>query len=428
MTYQDAIDFLFNSFPVFQNKGAGAYKPGLDTTRALSRAFGDPHRCFKSIHVGGTNGKGSTAHTLAAILQSAGYRVGLFTSPHLVDFRERIRVDGEMIPEEEVIGFVRRYRSIATGMSPSFFELTTIMAFDYFAKKHVDVAVVEVGLGGCLDSTNIIMPELSVITNISYDHTALLGNTLEAIAGEKAGIIKPGVPVVVGESQGGVREVFRHRAEETGSPVVYADDRPLEFSIATDGMMVYESTPFGKVTGELSGDCQPKNAATVMAAVLCMRDRGWDIPDSAVADGFACVISLTGLKGRWMTLAESPRVICDTGHNEGGWRYIASRLGRIAGVKHLVIGFVSDKDVSAILGLISGIRDKRLYFTSPSVERGMDVNELASRASDMGLRGECFSNVDDALVAAMEASSKDDTVFVGGSTFVVADLLKNCVL
>lgn len=422
--YREAIDFLFNSFPAFHDKGAGAYKPGLERTRALAGEFGNPHRGLDVIHVGGTNGKGSTSHTLAAVLQSAGYRTGLFTSPHLVDFRERIRIDGRMISREEVIDFVDRFRRSDFQEGPSFFELTTIMAFDHFARNGVDIAVVEVGLGGRLDSTNIVTPRLSVITNISRDHTMFLGDTPEQIASEKAGIIKPGVPVVVGRASGGVRAVFERKAVECGSPILFAFERLTGVSAARSGDgWLYSDTPFGEIFGELSGDCQPENARTVMASVELLRNQGLDIGDDAVARGFASVAGMTGLMGRWMTVGSSPRIICDTGHNEDGWRFIASRLHEIPGRKRIVVGFVSDKDVAAILNLMSEIGNSTFYLTRPSVERAMPVGELAEKCRQAGIEGRLFATVGEAVKAALADCGDDDTVFVGGSTFVVADFL-----
>ena len=422
MTYDQAIDFLYTQLPMFQRVGAPAYKPGLDTSIALAATFGNPQDSYKTIHVGGTNGKGSTAHTLAAILQAAGYRTGLYTSPHLVDFRERIRVDGKMMPREEVTGFVERYMKLGFDKSPSFFELTMVMAFEYFAKAKVDVAVIEVGLGGRLDSTNIISPCLSVITNISKDHTQFLGDTLPAIASEKAGIIKPGVPVVIGESEGDVREVFAVKAESVGAPVRYADDEtPYSAAVAVDGDILYRDTPFGDITGALSGECQPKNAATIMVAVDELRKAGWHIDDRDVRKGFAEVCSMTGLMGRWMRIGEAPFTVCDTGHNTGGWQYLARQLDASPGVKHVVIGFVNDKDVTSILKMLPA--DARYYFTRASIARALDEKVLAENAGALGLKGTAYPAVGEAYAAARSAASPSDTIFIGGSTFVVADLL-----
>ena len=375
MTYQETLDYLYTQTPVFQRDGASAYKPGLDTARALSAAFGDPHRRYRAVHVGGTNGKGSTAHTLAAIFRSAGLRTGLYTSPHLLDFRERIRVDGEMISRDAVVDFVERYLAMpdVKDRHPSFFELTMTMAFEWFALREVDIAVVEVGLGGRLDSTNIIMPELSVITNISKDHTAFLGDTLREIAVEKAGIIKPGVPVVVGEAEGDVLRVFEDAAARAGSPLVMAV--PV-VAREMDGGWLYEGCGMdgGDVYGELGGEFQPRNAATVLAAV---RTLGLpQVTADAVRAGFAGVCGLTGLRGRLTTLCCAPyTLVCDTGHNPGAWQYLGAHLAGVkAPRKTVVVGFAADKDVDTILSMMP--RDARYLFTKPSGNRGLDAAEL----------------------------------------------------
>lgn len=423
MTYQETLDYLFVQTPMFQSIGAGAYKPGLHTVEALSAMFGNPHRKFRTIHIGGTNGKGSTAHTIAAVLQSAGYRVGLFTSPHLVDFRERIRVNGRMIDRESVTGFVDRFLAAkGDSFAPSFFELTTIMAFEYFAKCDVDVAVIEVGLGGRLDSTNIISPELCVITNISLDHTALLGNTPVEIAGEKAGIIKDRTPVVIGESSSDVREVFVKTAEKHNAPIYFADDLKL-YSHATpgDGYITYHDTPWGDIRSELTGDCQLKNASTIFCALGRLTEKGFDISADNVAGGFANVCSLTGLRGRWMKVCDKPEVICDTGHNVGGWDYLSQRLSTYGSRLHMVIGFVNDKDISSILSMMP--HEANYHFVSPSVPRGLKASELAAKAAAAGLDGSVSDSVRDGYEIALSQTKEGDTIFVGGSTFVVADLL-----
>lgn len=426
MTYAEAIDFLYNSLPMFQDVGAGAYKPGLEGVLRLSEAFGNPHSQLRCIHVAGTNGKGSTSSLIAATLTASGHRTGLYTSPHLLDFRERMRIDGEMITEHEVTDFVERYRAMELPLSPSFFELTTVMAFEWFARHGVDYAVIEVGLGGRLDSTNIITPLVSVITNISLDHTALLGDTPAQIAREKAGIIKPGVPVVIGEAQGDVRKVFEETACDAGAPIQFVQDELPYVSAAHTGRTIdYFPTPFGDTLScTLTGECQPANAATTMTVLRLLRDdMGVEIPDEAAAKGFAEVAQLSGLAGRWMRLSEHPLTICDTGHNTGGWQYLSRQLAALASshTLHMVIGFVNDKDVSGILAMMP--RDARYYFTQASVRRALPADELAESARRAGLKGEAYATVADAYHAAREAAGENGAVFVGGSTFVVADQL-----
>lgn len=428
MDYESTLEFLFNQLPVFENDGSSAYKPGLERVLALSEAYGNPHRRLRAVvHVAGTNGKGSTAHTLAAIFQCAGYRTGLFTSPHLVDFRERIRVNGRKIGREEVVAFTERFRRSCSGLNPSFFELTTVMAFDHFVKEDVDVAVVEVGLGGRLDSTNIVDPDLSVITNISLDHTALLGNTLEAIAAEKAGIIKPGKPVVIGESSGSVREVFARKASEMNAPIRYADTDSEIAKAVTDGRgmaEVYATRSFGAVTGELCGSYQHANANTVLTAVKALRGLGFRLPDEAVKEGFANVCGLTGLAGRWMKLGDEPLRVCDTGHNPGGWHYLSSQIAGLHGRKHIIVGFVGDKDVEEIMREIARYNSgARFYFTAPSSHRRLPENELFSIARSAGLYGRTFASVTEAYEKALAEAGKGDSIFVGGSNYVIGELL-----
>lgn len=422
MTYDDAIDFLYGQLPVYQRDGASAYKPGLATSRALDDIFGNPHRRYPIIHVAGTNGKGSTSHTLAAVLSRAGYKVGLYTSPHIYDFRERIRVDGRKISVEAIIDFVERWRTLGSKLTPSFFELTSTMAFEYFAKEGVDIAVIETGLGGRLDSTNIVTPALSVITNISLDHTALLGDTLEAIAREKAGIIKPGVPVIIGERDFRTRPVFEEKAHEEGSKLLYAE--PLEWTEDCEGMH-YPLTPFGELTGELTGDFQAKNAATIVAALSELKQLGFSFSDIAVKEGFANVCRDTGLFGRWTKLSSSPTVIADTGHNIGAWEYIAKRLSELPSDSkiHLIIGFVNDKDISAILKKISEIdRMIKFYFSSPSVPRGLAAGDLALKCEPFGFHGSVIPDVNEALSSARLDAAASDIILIAGSNFLIADL------
>ena len=408
MDYQATLDYLYNSAPLFQQVGAGAYKEGLANTWALDEHLGHPHRSYRTIHIAGTNGKGSCSHTLAAILQEAGYRVGLYTSPHLLDFRERIRVNGQPVPEEYVIRFVEEERAFFEPLHPSFFELTTAMAFRYFADAGVDVAVVEVGLGGRLDCTNIIRPDLCIITNISLDHVQFLGNTLAKIAGEKAGIIKPGIPVVIGETTPETRPVFAKRAEETGAPIHFAEE---------EAVRDYPDMEF-----ELKGLYQAKNSRTLLAALPLLQEAGYRIREEHIRSGFARVTELTGLMGRWQKLQEHPMLVCDTGHNVGGIQYVAEQLRRLVCRQlHIVIGMVNDKDVRGVLALLP--REAVYYFTQASVKRALPAEQLARLAAEAGLEGEVYPDVSSAVRAAQEKSLPEDFIFVGGSTFIVADLL-----
>ncbi len=424
MTYEKTINYLYQVAPLFQQNGAGAYKPGLQTTETLDAHFNHPHRCYKTIHVAGTNGKGSVSHTLAAVLQAAGMKVGLYTSPHLMDFRERIRVNGEMIPEKRVIDFVEQERSFFEPLYPSFFELTTALAFEWFAEMSVDVAVIEVGLGGRLDCTNIITPEVSIITNISLDHTDLLGHSLKEIAKEKAGIIKKGVPVVIGEAVSETRPVFEKTAAEMGAPLYFAEEeKPIISNAMTeDSLMRYETRDFGVLLSELVGDCQQKNAATILTA---LKHLSLPVAQKDVAAGFRHVTSMTGLMGRWQTLQTSPCVVCDTGHNVGGWQYLSQRLERIADSPetdlHIVFGMVGDKDISGVLSMLP--HRAQYYFCQASVKRALPAAEMQKRATQFGLRGEAFDSVSEAYQAALAEAHDTSFVFVGGSSFVVADLL-----
>lgn len=423
MDYAQAIDLLYNSLPVFQHQGPGAYKPGLDTSHRLDDLAGNPHRSYPTIHIAGTNGKGSTAHTLAAILQSAGYKTGLYTSPHIYDFRERIRVNGEKISEEAVVDFVRRWVETSKRypeLSPSFFELTSTMAFEYFAKCGVDVAVIETGLGGRLDSTNIITPILSIITNISLDHTSLLGDTRAQIAAEKAGIIKHGIPVVIGERDDETEPIFRDKAAQESAPIHFAT--PLHGIVGKE-CNHYPDTPFGPLDGELRGECQRLNAATVLTAVGLLRER-FDIPDSAVREGMADVTGLTHLFGRWTRIADHPVTVCDTGHNMGGWELLVDEIRREERApKHLVIGFVADKDLGHIFDLIESIKDDvTIWFSAPSCQRGLPAADLAAQAASRGIYGQTEPDVNVAVRRAREAAGKDGFVLVAGSNFLIADL------
>lgn len=427
MDYKESLEYLYRQLPMFSRVGAAAYKPGLDTSLALDAFFGRPHRRFRSIHVAGTNGKGSTSHLLAAMLQAQGFKTALYTSPHLVDFRERMRVDGQMIPMEKVVDFVERFIGSGYEGRPSFFELTMMMAFDWFAAEEVDYAVIEVGMGGRLDSTNIITPLACVITNISPDHMQFLGSTLPAIAREKAGIMKPGVPVVIGEAEGEVRQVFEEKASEVGAPVVFAQDEALLTSCRAEGDALTCGSPLlGDFRCALTGDYQRLNINTVLSALKMLREAGIEVSDAAAKRGFAEVASLTGLAGRWMKVADKPLTICDTGHNEAGIRSNAMQLRRVVrergGVLRMVIGFVADKDLEHILGLLPA--EAKFYLTNADIPRALPAEELARRFDALGLKYESVcGNVGEAFDAASSACDPDDVLFIGGSTFVVADFL-----
>ena len=419
MTYNQAVQYLFDSAPMFQNVGAAAYKEGLGGTLALDECYGHPHRNYKTIHVGGTNGKGSVTHTIAAILQAQGYRVGLYTSPHLVDFRERIKVNGKMISKQRVIRFVSNLKASLLGGRLkggfSFFELATVLAFQYFAEQKVDFAVIEVGLGGKLDCTNIITPVLSIITNISFDHVQFLGDTLPKIASEKAGIIKTGIPVVIGENiNEEVKAVFTDKAKEVGAPITFAEDTPLHLPVW-----------WNDFKPALQGLCQEKNQQTILTAVRLLREQGLEISNKAVRKGFEEVVTMTGLMGRWQTISTKPLTICDTGHNVGGIQYIVKQLQQTPHKKlHIILGMVSDKDVSTVLSMLP--KEATYYFTQPSVQRAMPAEELAKKASTFQFSDfSTYNDVEDAYQAAKSNASEDDLIFIGGSTFVVADFLKS---
>lgn len=423
MNYQETIEYLFNSTPVFEKVGAKAYKPGLQTTETLDKHFGHPHRQFKSIHVAGTNGKGSCSHTLAAILQSEGYKVGLFTSPHLVDFRERIRVNGECISEQYIIDFVEKERRFFEPLHPSFFELTTALAFKYFAEQKVDIAIIEVGLGGRLDCTNIITPILSIITNISKDHTQFLGNTLAEIAGEKAGIIKPGVPVIIGEDLPETRSVFQQKAQKENSPIIFAQDenqQEVQKAEHINGKMEYTTRTWGKLTGELCGDYQAKNMNTILNAVkylTLIKNKG-----TSIKYGISHVTELTGLMGRWQKIQDKPLVICDTGHNVGGWQYLAPQIkAQACRQLRIVFGMVDDKDVTTVMKMLP--KNAIYYWTQATTKRAIKVEKIAELGTSLGLNGNVYPSVNKAFKAAQADAAEDDFIFVGGSSYIVADFL-----
>ncbi len=428
MNYQETVEYLYNSTPVFEHVGAVAYKEGLENTLALDEHFGHPHQYYKTIHVAGTNGKGSCSHTLAAILQSAGYKVGLYTSPHLVDFRERIRVNGQMISQQRVIDFVEEHRSFFEPLHPSFFELTTALAFLYFKEQKVDVAVIEVGLGGRLDCTNIITPITSIITNISFDHTQFLGNTLAKIAGEKAGIIKKNVPVIVGEALEETAPVFREKACEMHAPLIFAEQKEevKEWSVTPQGGMSYQTYDYGTLHGELGGEYQAKNANTILAAISVLRTHARElrIELKDVRQGFADVCEATGLRGRWQQLHAHPLVICDTGHNVGGWKYLSHQIAsQKCDHKLIVFGMVDDKDINTVMSLLP--KDATYYWTQASSKRAVPSEKVARLGEEHHLRGTDCGNVEKAYRKALEDAGKNDFVFVGGSSYVVADLLSD---
>ena len=439
MTYQETIEYLYNSTPVFEHVGASAYKEGLDNTLALDKYLGHPHRQYQTIHVAGTNGKGSCSHTIASILQEAGYRVGLYTSPHLVDFRERIRVNGQCISEKYVVDFVSEFIQWNNSPStlntqhptlnpqqiyPSFFELTTALAFKYFADEQVDIAVIEVGLGGRLDCTNVITPILSIITNISFDHTGFLGDTLAKIAAEKAGIIKRGVPVVIGEYTDETRPVFESKAKEMQSPIFFAQD---EKELGSD------------LDFELKGDYQARNKQTILCSIEHLlklkgnaqfphsaplhsgRGRG-RVSSLAIKNGLLHVCKNTGLMGRWQTIQEQPKVICDTGHNVGGWQYLSKQIAAEPCQQlRIVFGMVDDKDIDTVMSLLP--KYAVYYWTQADNHRAIPAETVAQKASNHNLKGRIYNKVEEAYLAALTDASPNDFIFVGGSSYIVADFL-----
>ena len=447
MTYNETLEYLYNAAPAFEKVGAGAYKEGLNTTITLDEHFGHPHKRYHTIHVAGTNGKGSVSHTLAALLQIAGYKVGLYTSPHLVDFSERIRVNGKPIDHEYVVDFVERERYYFEPLHPSFFELTTALAFKYFAEQEVDIAVIEVGLGGRLDCTNIITPLLSIITNISFDHTSFLGDTLEKIAEEKAGIIKKGVPVVIGEHTSETRKVFETKAENVSAPIIFAQDNNYIISSqpTDDGGREYKTKSFGVLRGVLGGAYQEKNLNTILNSLLPLARSlkkkglfpmpvGCDKQENTLLDmlrvALTEVCNMTGLSGRWHILQQQPLVICDTGHNLAAWQYLSKQITFVAKLRkkknkrsnlRIVFGMVDDKDVKAVLDLLPP--KAYYYFTQAYTHRAIPADRICQLATERRLQGQVFHSVKKAYRKAMEDSDADDFIFVGGSSYVVADFL-----
>ncbi|QEM05109.1 bifunctional folylpolyglutamate synthase/dihydrofolate synthase [Mucilaginibacter rubeus] len=436
MNYEQSLQYLYTQLPMFTRDGASAFKKDLTNTLELCRRLDNPQHKFRSVHVGGTNGKGSTSHMLAAILQTAGYKTGLYTSPHLKDFRERIRINGQMISEQTVVDFVEDHRADFDEIAPSFFEMTVALAFDVFAKEKVDIAVIEVGLGGRLDSTNVITPLLSVITNIGWDHMNMLGNTLQLIAGEKAGIIKPGIPVIIGEQQPEVSNVFIDKAAQTNSNIRFASEDWVVEKVKGERQKVkgdaellelrIQSKDFEfkgyDLALDLPGTYQLKNVKTVLSAVDELRERGFVITGEHLKTALRQVKNLTGLHGRWETLSHNPLTICDTGHNPDG---IEEVMKNIASVKynhlHMVIGMVNDKDTGKVLSLLP--KDATYYFCKPDIPRGLDAESMKAQGGAHGLIGEAYLSVKEALLSAQKNAANDDLVFVGGSTFVVAEVV-----
>jgi len=399
------LQWLFSQLPMYQRDGKAAYKANLDNTVALSGFLGHPESAFKSIHVAGTNGKGSTSHMLASILQEAGYNVGLYTSPHLKDFRERIKVNGTPIPKRSVTSFVAKNRTFFEKHQLSFFEMTVGMAFDYFRRKKIDIAIVEVGMGGRLDSTNIITPEVSVITNIGMDHTQFLGSTLAEIASEKAGIIKSGIPVVIGETTSETKAVFQKISEEKHAPIYFAEEEV-----------------FSHYPSDLKGNYQKINKRTVLKTIAVLQKLDWSISEKHIKNGLQSVVANTGLMGRWQVLQDCPKVICDTAHNKEGLQYVLAQLQEEAFQNlHIVLGMVSDKDSAAVLPLFP--KNAHYYFCKPDIPRGMPAEYLQEAASSFGLQGKCYASVKKALETAQLHATDQDLIFVGGSTFVVAEVV-----
>jgi len=431
MNYEEVLEYLYEQLPFYQRKGAAAYKGSLDNTLALDQLFGHPHRNFRTIHIAGTNGKGSVSHMMASILQQSGLKTGLYTSPHLKDFRERIRVNGEMIQHTFVIDFVHRFLEMnkECHLEPSFFELTVLMAFDYFAAEKVDVAIIEVGLGGRLDSTNVITPELSVITNISLDHTALLGDTLGRIALEKAGIIKANVPVIIGETHPQTQMIFEGKAAEKNAKIIFADQLlKADYSmVSVDGKQLFNiknshGIRFENLRLDLLGNYQSKNICTLLTAISELQKMGWHITEAAIRAGLEDVTGSTGLAGRWQTIGVNPRIICDTAHNEAGLKAVVEQLKQTAYKKlHFVIGMVNDKDIAGVLALLP--REAVYYFTKAALPRALSEHQLMQMATYFGLNGAAYEDVASALSEAKMYADKDDLIFVGGSTFVVAEVL-----
>ena len=428
MNYEQTLEYLFQQLPMFQLIGNSAYKADLKDTIALDNYLGNPHKKFKTIHIAGTNGKGSTAHSLASILQESGLKVGLYTSPHYLDFRERIKINGEMVSKEFVVDFTAKHSDFFSKLSASFFQITVGMAFEYFAQQNVDVAIIEVGLGGRLDSTNIISPILSIITNIGYDHTQFLGTELIQIAGEKAGIIKKDIPVVIGETKPEIKAVFSKKAQQIDAPIFFAEhnisvkrfvynaENQLVFSVEKHGEILYNSLVFG-----LSGEYQQFNIVTILQSLELLK-KNLEISEENIRSGLKNVVKNTGIMGRWQTLSENPKIICDAGHNYDGISNVVSQIKHLSYKKlHFVFGAVNDKDLSKILRILPP--NAEYYFTKAQIPRSLNEKELNKQAQNYGLKGETFSTVEDALTSAINETEQNELIFIGGSTFIVAEAI-----
>lgn len=422
MNYEQVLNFIYNSLPMYQRVGKAAYKANLDNTISLDNYFGNPHRKFKTIHVAGTNGKGSVSHSIASVLQEAGYKTGLYTSPHLIDYRERIRINGEMISKGFVCDFINSNKEIIEELTPSFFEMSVAMAFDYFRKENIDVAVIEVGLGGRLDSTNIITPDLSVITNIGLDHTQFLGNTVEKIAVEKAGIIKPNTPIIIGETQEKIKQIFIDKAKENNSEIIFADNSYQILKADNKDYTIKSESGIREIEFDLLGKYQQKNLPTILASSDKLIELGYNISKDNITAGLRSVVSNTHLRGRWEILKKEPFVVCDTGHNTEGLTHTIEQIKSHSSSKlHIVLGFVNDKNVEDVLALFP--TDAEYYFTQASVPRAMDKDLLIEIAKKLELKGKSYPDVLTAYNEALKNADNNDLIFIGGSTFVVGDLL-----
>lgn len=422
MNYKETIDFLFSRLPMYQRLGGAAYKNDLSTTKAIDKFLSHPHKNYHHIHVAGTNGKGSVSHMIASVLQEEGYKVGLYTSPHYRDFRERIRINGTIIPEQDVIHFVELYYPDLEYLSPSFFELTFAMATEYFKNQNVDIAVWETGMGGRLDSTNIVCPDIAIITNISFDHTRFLGDTLPDIAREKSGIIKPEIPVVIGEKQEKTKDIFEHVAQKMVSPIIYASDEIHfnEVNITNHGMSIKWNESILNLPFPVS--YQKKNLKTSLAAIQHLIKLGWDISNKSLCEGIENVVSNTGFQGRFQILDQNPLIIADSAHNPSGLEETMGQLKQFRiSKKHVVLGMVNDKDIHKALSLMP--KEAQYYFAKADIPRGIEAIELKEIAEKFSLKGNYYSSVKEALQAARNNATINDLIFIGGSTFTVAEVI-----